>query len=338
MLLLRIGAISVLAFGAFFGYRSTASDGTVFQEAGDVLLNAGFSESEIQLINENKVVARALSGLASTESRVLAGALFHVPKDLLAVRFRTVSENAFYRYAGAFSRTPRADDLAALTLAPEDLQDLEKCVEEECDFRLPDVWLDRLRVETDLSRADRRVQLTALVRKMSFHQLSEYLADRKTAAARLFFSSSELLFRDVPELYAYLRDYPRRRLKGATDLLYWSREEVGNMPLLRLSHLTLYTHRENAGTIISINGIYASRYISDSVAVIHLVESRNPGQIPSTYLIYQDRQQLDTAAGDLSWMDRNLIRGQFANSVRRNLEVNKRKIEGEYAALPRMTK
>ena len=44
----------------------------------------------------------------------------------------------------------------------------------------------------------------------------------------------------VPELMAYLNDYPRGRPAGAEDFLYWSVVDFGLKPTIRVNHVIVY--------------------------------------------------------------------------------------------------
>jgi hypothetical protein len=81
----------------------------------------------------------------------------------------------------------------------------------------------------------------------------------------VLFEESKYFASAVPEFFAYLQGFPRARLAGAEDILYWKKDDIGLRPITSITHLTLYTPPSDGKqlrqpALIGTKQIYATHY------------------------------------------------------------------------------
>ena len=73
------------------------------------------------------------------------------------------------------SDAPRLEDFAAMRLQPDDLADLRTCKVGDCEIKLGEAALVRLRQEVDWSQPTAGAQAEALIRRLAFEYVNGYL-------------------------------------------------------------------------------------------------------------------------------------------------------------------
>ena len=81
--------------------------------------------------------------------------------------------------------------------------------------------------------------------------------------------------------------------------------------------------------MIASKGIYATHYFESSLGLTAFVHSEPSGS-PRSYLIYINRSRTDALRGFLAGLKRSLITGSLRDGARKNMEMIKEKLEGEY--------
>src|SRR5262249_33098032 len=142
---------------------------------------------------------------------------------------------------------------AALHLPQDDFDDLKGCTVGDCEIKLSELALTRIRKEIDWSKPTARADVDRLMQSLSFEYVTGYLeggnarlatyrdAERPTFVGREFESMIERmpsLTQYLPEVKRYLLEFPRMTLPSSESFLYWQEAQFGLKPTVRINHLT----------------------------------------------------------------------------------------------------
>ena len=179
------------------------------------------------------------------------------PRERLVARYRDVSNlrgSDIVLELGTFSDPPRLDDLLTLTAENYDLETIRACKPGDCGVRLSAETMARFGREVNWRAVDWREQAGAVWRHVLVEYAAAYratgaLGDYRNKATPLsvaeefdvLFDQSRYFASTAPEFFAYLQEFPRTRLAGAEDILYWEKDDIGLHPITSITHLTLYT-------------------------------------------------------------------------------------------------
>jgi hypothetical protein len=237
-----------------------------------------FSSTDFADLERGRIVKRTLDGGASGEIAAVGATQIDVGIDEFLVRFRDIAD--FKRHenvlqVGRFSDPPTLDDLAGLTVDEEDL-DGRNCRVGDCDVRMPAEDLARFRRDIDWSAPDAKQKAAALFKELLFKHVHAYWtggpgrmmsyedAKRPIHPAMEFvgvLNDSPYIGRLVPELPAHLTAFPKVRLAGAEDFLYWSKERFGFAPFITVTHVTI-ARTSSGSAVITSKDVYSSRYVT----------------------------------------------------------------------------
>ena len=136
---------------------------------------------------------------------------------------------------------------------------------------------------------------------------------------------SSYVFLAVPSLGQHLLDYPRSNPPGATQVMFWSRDELPHLrPVQRITHQSIFQPPELPQlTIVAAKQIYADHYFEAGLEVLAVVD-REPSGIT---LVAIRRYRFDhmPSGGLLN------IRGRVANGLRDGVlaDLERLKSDGE---------
>ena len=147
--------------------------------------------------------------------------------------------------------------------------------------------------------------------------------------------SAPYMYGYVPEFQKYLEEFPRGRPQNAPiveDFLYWSKEDFGMKPVTSVTHVTIYKRVPDNGSdvIIGSKGIYGSHYFESSLGLTAFIQSR-ASDPPRSYLIYVNRSRTDALRGLFAGLKRSLIGGRLRDGAKKNMEMIRQRLEGDYA-------
>jgi hypothetical protein len=242
---------------------------------------------------------------------------------------------------GAFSRLPAVSDLDGLTIDDADLSALRACRPGRCDVKLTHAALDRLRREVDWSAPDARDRATAVMKRMLVDYVAAYqksgVAEMGAAVDRAepvdlaaeyhkVLGASPYHVRYAPELHRYLEEFPRRRLAGAEDIFYWTKDKFGPKPTIAVHHLTIWRDPADAARVaIAFKQIYASHYFRAGLELVALVDAPSPPG--GFYLIDLYRARIDPPTGALAGVLLGKIQGGIEQGVAEKLRTAKERTE-----------
>ena len=154
---------------------------------------------------------------------------------------------------GAFE--PRElEDLKGLNHPPDDIAALKKCKPGSCDVKLGTKGLEAVS-KIDWSAADAEKRAVAVFNQAIVDYVRAYqlggtdamgnVLDKKQEKSRAqeyrtLLTNSPYLVDYVKEFNDYLAAYPKGKLEGAEDVLYWAKDTFGLKPVVSGYHATLY--------------------------------------------------------------------------------------------------
>jgi hypothetical protein len=315
-----------------------------------------FSAADLRALDAGSAVIKILDTPVREELAFVAAVYVDAPAERFVERFRDIVR--FERGPGIpqiarFSSPPRLEDLASLTLPRTDFTTLPRCRPGDCDMKLSAAAMRRFRDEVDWSSKEAPRQADEIAREMIFDLVRAYQSEGNAALGhyedgdeplpvaeqfRALLASRDPLPDPVPELLAYLDDYPHGRLAGAEDFFYWTVVDFGLKPTLRVNHVTIYPLGESpppSGVryAIAIKQLYAAHYFHTTLELRFLVDDdRRSGQGAS--LISITRSRNDGMTGFKGLFLRPIIRSRSRDAVRSYLDQVKRQVEGPAPADP----
>jgi hypothetical protein len=127
-------------------------------------------------------------------------------------------------------------------------------------------------------------------------------------------SETPRLYEYAPALQRYLTRYPAVSLPGATDVMFWSEDEVPQLrPVLSVTHLVVYTPPQRPDlTLVAAKQIYANHYFEAAFDLTCFVEASGAG---GGYLVVLRRFRFDqlSSGGPVN------LRGRVVGALRRQL-------------------
>ncbi len=233
--------------------------------------------------------------------------------------------------SGSLGASPAAGDFGALTLDAGDVKDLSRCRVNDCDVRLPNDAILRLRQVLDgVAAGAREARASAAFRELLAGYAARYQErgdpalfeyDNNGDPVRIADSLDRLLLRATllqqlaPELPAFLREFPAGRPADAEQRLYWAKERFWLLDVISLNQLVIAS-REKAGVRLTVavsKQLYATHYYESSLGLTAFVES-GPG---AGWLFLVNRTRADIRRSGFTWVERLLLN----HLVRRRLDA-----------------
>lgn len=340
----------VIGLCAWAGLQAQARAADARQQVLDYLARLGFTSAEASQLDAGQVVARSYVGQVDTELLTVAAVRIDVPRDdVLSYYGRMISyvDGQVTLAFGRFSTPPALADVKDLTLDPADLQALRECRAGTCDLRIGGARIDDLRARIDWAAPDHADRANALVREAAVRYVTDYMQrgdaalltyDARGRAVSLadqwrsILANSPYFQQYAPPLEAYLRQYPSARPAGATDVIYWVKEQYGRKPVISVVHGVIYVPPEATDRVTVVQKqIYASHYYEGSLAVATITETAT-AQGRASYLVYGNRSRGDLLRGGFGGLKRRAATDQARRAALQTLGTIKRVLEQSAAA------
>jgi hypothetical protein len=326
-------------------YRPAAAD-----DAGvrDLLQSIGFDGSEIAAVERGEPVARALD-TDRREVAVIGAVRVEAPRERLAARFRTIDSlrrSKAVLDAGRISVPPQPGDLAAVPFEEYDL-DVRDCRPGACRVRLAAEDIVRFQREVDWRSPAWQTQSSRIWQQVLGGYADAYF--RKGPAGlpvfankteplsvaeetRLLLGQSSFVIGIAPEVIARAQQPMAVQPDADNQLLYWSKEDFGIRPVMRVTHRTIYEpppspDRPRPPLVISGTQLYASHYLDAAISFIIAVEFPSPARAPGFYMISVTRARTRSLAGILRTMVRSTVRGRSRDAMEKVLRTTKSSLE-----------
>jgi hypothetical protein len=297
----------------------------------------GFSDAQIREVEAGRVVTRQLPAGDKPEIAAFGAVRLQGDRDAFVRRVRSelgvTGRGASILEIGRFSRPPRVEDLAGLTLDASDFEAARECRPGACDLKLARSAMERIQREVDWKAADARSRATGLMKRMLVEYAVAYMqggtsematyADKDRpletpAEFRKLLAASPYLVEYVPALHGYLEQYPKAPLPGAEDLFYWSKDKFAPRPTISIYHVTSWTDPQRPVAVVASKRIYASHYFQAGLDLLAVVDAPGGG----FYLMDLYRVRIDPPTGMLSGVLLGKVRGGIEQGVAEGLKTH----------------
>ena len=309
---------------------------------------AGISDREWAALERGEPLTRILS----TDRREIAvvGAIrIAADRNQLAARYRSIDNlkrSAIVLDAGVFGAVPAASDLSRLAFEDHGL-DLRDCTPGDCRVRLAAAEIARFHREVDWSAPDWKARSATVWREVLAGYAAAY-QQNGSRALPVFANKAEPLgvaseFDLLLESYAFLADYSPSLLSYLRTLgpaappdtertLYWTKEDFGVRPIIRISHQIIQgAPRSNDPLIVTSNQVYADHYLDAAItATLALSTAGADGR--SFYMISINRARTRSLTGVLRTMIRSTVQSRSRDAMRKILVATKTALEAEHGA------
>ena len=242
-----------------------------------------------------------------------------------------------FRVTKKISSPPRLEDFAALTIPEDDAADLRQCKVGQCEIKLSQAAIERIRKEIDWTRPSVRADIDRIARVLALDYVNGYLEGgnarlavyRDGARPRFvqqeFASMIERLpsFGEyLPDVRRYLLEFPKATLPDSESLLYWQEAQFGLKPTVRINHLVI--QRRPAGAVIASKMLYASHYFWTALELRVLIADQARGGF---WLVSVNRSRSDGLSGFVGRLIRSKVRGEAEQGMVAVLRATKTMLE-----------
>lgn len=245
-----------------------------------------------------------------------------------------------FRVTKKVSTPPRLDDFAQLVLPDDDVADLKVCKVGQCQLKLSQASIERLRREVDWSKPTARADVDRLARTLAFEYVKNYLeggnaklavyrdAERPTFVANELASMIERLpsmTEFLPDLKRYLLQFPSATLPGSESFLYWQEAKFGLKPTIRINHVVIT--QQPTHIAVASKMLYASHYFWTALELRVLVPDPARGQ--GFWFASVNRSRSDGLSGFVGRVIRGKVRGEAEEGMAAVLVGTKKMLEGK---------
>lgn len=296
----------------------------------------GVSSGDIGKLEKGQPVVKVLDTKNKEDIAVFGIVALPVSRAAFVERarnFRTSLRTPTRVAYGLFSEPAAAADVAAMVIDSQDVADLPRCRTGECKLKLPAVVMDEVQRQVAWNGPDARAQVSAYARRRIVEYVNDYRARgdaamvvyddrgnrRASEAFRDLLAQSPYIYQYVPTLQQYLAEYPRKKLDGVTEVMYWAVDSMSSLrPILNVNHLAVYSPPELPGTtLLATKQIFANHYFEalfDLTSVIDRPQAAGGG----IYLISIRRFRFDRmpSAGPVS------LKGKVAGKLKEQMETD----------------
>ena len=239
---------------------------------------------------------------------------------------------------GVFSDPATAADVQGLVVDQQDVAEVKDCHPDDCKIKLPATDMKRLREDIDWSAADPQVQVNTYARQRMLEYVTDYRARGDTAmvvyddrgnvrassAFAALLAESPYVYEYVPAFQEYLATYPRGKLDGLSEVLFWSEDRLPRLkPILSVTHLAVYAPPDlPEATFVAGKQIYADHYFEAGFDLTTVIDRQTTGATPGIYLVLLRRSRFDDLPTGL-FNIRGKVIGKLRDQMRTDLEREK---------------
>jgi len=299
---------------------------------------AGFTDIDWAAVERGEAVSKLLD-TDVREVAVVGAVRITGSRDQLLARFRDLDtlKGSTILDVGRFSAVPTAADLQRVVFDERSL-DLRACKPGDCPVRLSAADIARFHREVNWTGPDWKTQSAAVWRSVLAGYAGAYLASGRPAlpdyvnkrdplsvASEVSLLTGEYGFLAgySPELHAYLKDFGARMPPGAEQVLYWTREDFGIRPIVRISHqVMMKASAPYPSTFIATNQVYADHYLDAALTVTLGLEAGR-----DFYMISVSRARTRSLSGLMRRFARATVQGRSREAMRKALAVTRSAIE-----------
>ncbi|HET7216587.1 MAG TPA: hypothetical protein VFJ02_01005 [Vicinamibacterales bacterium] len=295
---------------------------------------AAIGDNEWAAVERGEALAKTLETDAR-EIAVVGAVRINASSDRLVDRYRTIENlkrSAIVIDVGRFGQPPQSADLQSAPFEPYSL-DLRDCRPFDCRVRLSEQDITRFQREVDWNAPDWPARSASVWRTVLADHVAAYTRMGR-AALPVFVNKRDPLsvaseFAGLvsglgfvrgyaPELLNYLHELAPPPPEGAEGIVYWTKEDFGVRPVLRVSHQTIYRARELPAIVIATNQIYADHYL-DAALTVTLAIDASTAERRAFYLISLSRARTRSLTGFLRSFVRTTVQNRTRDALRKIL-------------------
>jgi hypothetical protein len=294
------------------------------------------SPQDLAALGRGETIARLLPTGEQQDVAVFGAVQIDVPRSFFVERqrdFARAHRSPNRAQVHRFSEPAVDADAQALEVTNDDLKELRSCKPNDCNFKLPDTDMVRFRSEVGAG-GDARARVAAYARQRLVEYVNDYRTrgnaamavydDRGTVhasdALAAMLRDSSYAFSAVPSLGQYLLDYPRSTPVGASQVIFWSLDELPHLrPVVSIMHEIIMSPVElPQTTVIAAKQIYANHYFEAGLEVLAAADrpaASSSGNPTAITVVAVRRYRFDhlPSGGLLN------IRGRVANGLKDNV-------------------
>ncbi|MBI2189436.1 MAG: hypothetical protein HYU37_20255 [Acidobacteria bacterium] len=276
----------------------------------------------------------------SRELGVAAAVRIDAPPERLIAWMTHIEALRRSRYVPVIARLsnpPRLDDLAALALDRDELDDLRRCRPGDCAIKLSAAEMVRLQQhvrgapgrDDDVQQEFRRIVLDRVEAYLQGGDaaLPPYNDKRLPVSPASAFALlvERLGLARPPGLAEYLQAFPRTVRPDVIDsFLYWSKETFGAKPIVNVTHVVLLQSDDpGAPPALAVSKQVFATHYRDAAVSLTAVTARGPDR----YLLYVHRSHIDVLQGFFGGLARRVIEGRIRDEAAAVLDAVRRRLE-----------
>lgn len=304
----------------------------------------GFRKSEIEGLRDGGTVTHSIYAKAPGEFGISAARVFNVPVYYFRDYYSYIEnyKSLFhFESIGRFSAAPSLHDLRPLRFTDGELNDLLTCKAKACGLKLSAAEIETIPAKSELKTEAEREEVSDAYRRILLARLISYQQKGLSGLAPYEDGSNvynpkqigdeHLLKFDhldayFPGIVRYLNDYPQFKDSRIEEFFYWSRENLGNKPVISIRHVV--TRRIGEDYIVVNRAIYCNHYYLSSVAVMHLINYADAIS-PWTLFVFEQRTLTDLH-GPLEGIGRNILRTNLEKMVSAEFKAVGKEMEERY--------
>lgn len=245
-----------------------------------------------------------------------------------------------FRVTKKISDPPKLEDFNQIELPPEDIRALKSCKVGDCQIKLSQATLERVRRAIDFDSPEVSTQVTTFAKQLALDYVTAYLrggnaelavyrdAKNPTFVAKEFESMVAripAMEEFTPDLRRYLLDFPRVTAPDTTSFLYWQEARFGLKPTIRINHVVIQPNTAGGFNIAS-KQLYASHYFWTALETrVLATDPQRPGGF---YFVTVNRSRSDGLSGIIGKLIRGKVRGEARSGIESALRATKRLLEG----------
>lgn len=304
---------------------------------------AALNDEQIRNIHEGKPVAKILDSPTADQVFVVGAVYIHSEPEKylqLAADLDSLRKLPSYLAIGKFSDAPQLADLAGFALDEEDVKELRNCKTGHCGVQLPTEAIEEFQRTVNWSAPDAMDQANKLAQQMVLGALTSYQQGGNAAlgtyrdknhpavVAETFASllnRSNALPVYLPELRAYLLDYPKIESKDIDSEFYWEKVNFGLKPTVRLIQAVVY-HAPPVYAV-ALKQLYASHYFETALDLTVCVKDKQRAGQPGFYLITMKGSEQAGLTGFKGGIVRKVAVDKTRSSLEKALSSIKQRLE-----------
>jgi hypothetical protein len=303
---------------------------------------AALTDREWAAIERGEAIAKVLD----TDARevAVAGAVrIAASSGRLVDRYRdvqTLRRSAVVLDVGRLSQPPTAADFARVPVEDYSL-DLRDCRPFDCRVRLSEQDINRFHRDVDWRSGDWRERSAIVWREVLAARAAGYAQDGRRALPVLankreplsvphelagLVKDGQFLGSYAPDLFRYMAEFAPPPPAGVEQILYWSKEDFGVRPVLRISHQLVHTNVLHPASLVAVtNQVYADHYLD--AALILTVAIDAPSDRPGFYLVSVSRARTRSLTGFLRSFVRGTVQNRSQDALRKILTSTRASLE-----------